>query len=159
MDRWPACADVQKYRISNSAELIQTVMWHFNTATTLKLHTEWTNETAWTTKLCCFLLRGKQVLNISLPPFSLFYSTRINEISQKWQQRHLWCYKIFIFQINDKCCSVFIDSLYIYIYKTKILRLILYSILSISEGSCDTEDWSNDAENSALHHRNKLHFK
>ncbi len=29
----------------------------------------------------------------------------------------------------------------------------------ISEGSCDTEDWSKDAENSALHHRNKLHFK
>jgi len=27
------------------------------------------------------------------------------------------------------------------------------------EGSCDTEDWSNDAENSALHHRNNLHFK
>ncbi len=26
----------------------------------------------------------------------------------------------------------------------------------ISEGSCDTEDWSNDAENAALHHRNKL---
>jgi len=23
----------------------------------------------------------------------------------------------------------------------------------------DTEDWNNDAENSALHHRNKLHFK
>ncbi len=30
-------------------------------------------------------------------------------------------------------------------------------IRMISEGSCDTEDWSNDAENSALHHRNKLH--
>jgi len=29
----------------------------------------------------------------------------------------------------------------------------------ISDGSCDTEDWSNDAENSALHHRNKLHLK
>ncbi len=29
----------------------------------------------------------------------------------------------------------------------------------ISEGSCDNEDWSSDAENSALHHRNKLHFK
>ncbi len=28
----------------------------------------------------------------------------------------------------------------------------------ISEGSCDTEDWSNDAENSAAHHRNQLHF-
>jgi len=29
----------------------------------------------------------------------------------------------------------------------------------ISEGSCDTEEWSNDAENSTSHHRNKLHFK
>ncbi len=29
----------------------------------------------------------------------------------------------------------------------------------ISQGSCDSEDWSNDAENSALHHRNKLHIK
>ncbi len=29
----------------------------------------------------------------------------------------------------------------------------------ISEGSCDTEDWSNDAENSALHHRNTLCLK
>ncbi len=29
----------------------------------------------------------------------------------------------------------------------------------ISEGSHDTEDWSNDAENTALHHRNKLHLK
>ncbi len=29
----------------------------------------------------------------------------------------------------------------------------------IFERSCyDTEDWSNDAENTALHHRNKLHF-
>jgi len=27
----------------------------------------------------------------------------------------------------------------------------------ISDRSHDTEDWSNDAENSALHHRNKLH--
>ncbi len=32
-------------------------------------------------------------------------------------------------------------------------------IRMISEGSCDTEDWSNDAENTALHHRNKLHLK
>ncbi len=29
----------------------------------------------------------------------------------------------------------------------------------ISEESCDTEDWSNDAENSAAHHWNKLRFK
>jgi len=29
----------------------------------------------------------------------------------------------------------------------------------IPERSSDIEDWSNDAENSALHYRNKLHFK
>ncbi len=28
----------------------------------------------------------------------------------------------------------------------------------ISERSCDTEDWSNDAEDSALQQKNKLHF-
>ncbi len=33
------------------------------------------------------------------------------------------------------------------------------SIRMISEGSCDTEDWSDDAENEALHHRYRLHFK
>jgi len=29
----------------------------------------------------------------------------------------------------------------------------------ISERSCDTEDWSNDAENSVLPHRNKLYLQ
>ncbi len=29
----------------------------------------------------------------------------------------------------------------------------------ISEGSYDTEDWSKHTENSAFHHRNKLHLK
>ncbi len=28
----------------------------------------------------------------------------------------------------------------------------------ISERSCDTEDWSNDAEKPALHYRNKLKY-
>ncbi len=32
-------------------------------------------------------------------------------------------------------------------------------IRMISEGSCDTEDWSNDADNSALHHGGKKHFE
>ncbi len=32
-------------------------------------------------------------------------------------------------------------------------------IINMSEESCDTEDWSNDAETSALHHMNNLHFK
>jgi len=37
--------------------------------------------------------------------------------------------------------------------------MYLLSLLTnswISKGSCDTEDWSNDAENSSLHHSNKL---
>ncbi len=29
----------------------------------------------------------------------------------------------------------------------------------ISEGSCDTEDWSSDAENLSLHHRKKYILK
>ncbi len=32
-------------------------------------------------------------------------------------------------------------------------------IRMISEGSCDTEDWSNDAENSTLPSQNELHFQ
>ncbi len=43
---------------------------------------------------------------------------------------------------------------------TTVSTLIINQhIRMISEGSCDTEDWSNDAENSALHHRNKLYFR
>ncbi len=40
-----------------------------------------------------------------------------------------------------------------------ILKIQLYPTViidinkKVSEGSRDTEDWSNDAENSALHHR------
>jgi len=45
-----------------------------------------------------------------------------------------------------------------YMKKFKLSKLskaqIEKNIRIISEGSCDTEDWSNDAENSALHHRN-----
>ncbi len=37
--------------------------------------------------------------------------------------------------------------------------MFLKHIRMISEGSCDTEDLSTDAEHSALRHRNKLHFK
>ncbi len=36
---------------------------------------------------------------------------------------------------------------------------LINSFRMISEGSCDNEDWSNGAENSALLHRNELHFK
>ncbi len=39
-----------------------------------------------------------------------------------------------------------------------VSRAANQNIRMISEWSRDTEDWSNDAENSALHHRNKLQF-
>ncbi len=53
---------------------------------------------------------------------------------------------------------------YIYLIKNKVknnsaVYITHQHIRMSSEGSCDTEDWSNDAENSTLHHRNKLHFK
>ncbi len=35
----------------------------------------------------------------------------------------------------------------------------LFSTLKTIIRSCDTEDWSNDAENTAAHHRNILGFK
>jgi len=38
------------------------------------------------------------------------------------------------------------------------MRVANYPIKMISEGSCDTKDWNNDAENSALHYKIKLHF-
>ncbi len=39
------------------------------------------------------------------------------------------------------------------------LKFIFKDIGMISKGSCDSEDWSNDAENQLCFHRNKLHFK
>ncbi len=37
-------------------------------------------------------------------------------------------------------------------------NMFIEHIRMISKGSCDTKNWSNDAENSTLHHRNKLLF-
>jgi len=37
-------------------------------------------------------------------------------------------------------------------------KCLLSSESMVSEGSCDIEHWSNDAENTALHHSNELHF-
>ncbi len=45
-----------------------------------------------------------------------------------------------------------------YCNNKKCFRAANLRITMISEGWCDTEDWRNYAENSALHHRNKLHF-
>ncbi len=40
-----------------------------------------------------------------------------------------------------------------------VARAANQHIRLISEGLCDAEDWCNDAENSALRQRNKIHFK
>jgi len=63
-------------------------------------------------------------------------------------------------EINDRNFVSSFLRLIISIYLMKQLFLSTKSALeSISEGSCDTEDWSNDAENQLYHHRNKLQFK
>ncbi len=76
--------------------------------------------------------------------------------------------------IPNKCCSFKISirqrilgggnvSLFPHKSFTTLITIIIFLehqirlIRMISEGLCDIEDWSNDAEKSALHHRNKLH--
>ncbi len=64
--------------------------------------------------------------------------------------------------INEqKFFFTFIHKGHIQFIKSVLLKVLISNqhIRMISEGSCYTEDWSNDTENSALHHRNKLHFK
>ncbi len=80
--------------------------------------------------------------------------------------------------ISNKCCSFERSIFIIYIYKNSekmhhknmkqhncfqywyfVYWAANQHIRMISEGSCDTEDWSNDAENSTLHQKNELHFK
>ncbi len=51
-------------------------------------------------------------------------------------------------------CEFIFRNLWFVLFKIYIL---CYN--PVTEGSRDTEDWSNDAENSALRHRNKLYFK
>ncbi len=49
-------------------------------------------------------------------------------------------------------------KIYIYFFKYEAVFNTdnkIYFLL-ISEGLCDSKDWSNDAQNSAFHHRNNL---
>ncbi len=56
-----------------------------------------------------------------------------------------------------------LSSKTVQLFSTLIRRNVSWAanqhIRLISEESCDTDDWSNDAENSAWHHRNKCKFK
>ncbi len=60
---------------------------------------------------------------------------------------HLWCvYGIYVFQsfiimVTVNCCCM--ENVAWFSQKYSAAQLI-------SEGSCDTEEWSNDAENTAL---------
>ncbi len=47
----------------------------------------------------------------------------------------------------------------IYSYLKKIIKTNIHENLMVSEGSCNTKDWSYDAKNVALHHSNTLYFK
>ncbi len=57
------------------------------------------------------------------------------------------------------CEIVSINGQIFLVFSVTFCKHCVQHIRVISEGSCDTEDWSNDAENSSLPHRNKLHFR
>ncbi len=74
-----------------------------------------------------------------------------------------------LFQINAVLSNFLLKKIlnkkmYHSFHKSKLVifndsRASNQHIRMISEGSCDTEDWSNDVENSALRHRNKVCIK
>ncbi len=96
--------------------------------------------------------------------FKVLGSVRLffEEINTFARQDQMWKWR---------CCSIYLhtekkENYYAFHKNTKqhstdnenVSWAANQHIRIISKGSCDTEDWSNDAENSALHHRNKPHF-
>ncbi len=68
------------------------------------------------------------------------------------------CIKSMCAVVEQKCGNILREASKYTLVLVIIIVCLNQHIRMISEGSCDTEDWCNDAENSALHHRNKLHF-
>ncbi len=68
------------------------------------------------------------------------------------------CYKILFF-LRITVSTKILNSR---TFSTLIIIIVSWPsnqrIRMISEGSCDTEDWSNDAENPALRHRNNINY-
>ncbi len=60
-----------------------------------------------------------------------------------------------ISQVSSKTLCTTTVFFFTFIFIKNIYLASNQHIRMISEGSCDIEDWSNDAENSALHHRNE----
>ncbi len=59
----------------------------------------------------------------------------------------------FYFSKNPKKICIMVSQK----YEAKMFLEQQISIFMISEELCDTEDWRNDAENSAAHHSNELY--
>ncbi len=98
----------------------------------------------------------------------------MHQIDQKW---HFKCYKRFLFQIN----AVILLFYFLFIHQSILKNKMHHGLYKKMKQhnidnnqkcflssksvyyydfwrSCDTEDWSNDAENTALDHRNKLYL-
>ncbi len=83
------------------------------------------------------------------------------------------CCKRFLFQINAvllnflliyeswkiKCITVYTKYCAARLFSTSIIIRNVSWAANYNDfwRSCDTEDWNNDAENTAAHHRNQLH--
>ncbi len=117
-------------------------------------------------QLCCFI-------SLWEPLFILFFKILWLVISKEQHLfemsllsllinlMHPWWIKVFYSQIFNGNVSLFtlkIWSSTTFIIIRNVSWAAYQHIRMISEESCDTEDWSNDAEYSALHHRNKLYF-
>jgi len=89
-------------------------------------------------RCCLHLAKWPIIQNISIQINSYFELSIHQRILRKYEVAQLFSTLIIV--RNVSCASN-------------------HQIRMISEGSCNTEDWSTDAENVVLHHRNKLHFK
>ncbi len=61
-------------------------------------------------------------------------------------------------RILTKCFHVISSKAAKLFSTTKIIGTVSWAWF-LKDHVCNTEDWSNDADNSALNHSNKLHFK
>ncbi len=124
------------------------------------------------------ITQGRHYWACSVEPGSYLVKVNIEISTLNWSEVTV---KPFIMlqkmTVSNKCCSFelsvhqrILKEMYHSFHKILISTTVFNSIENvswapnqhirmISEGSCDTEDWSNDAENSALHYRNKWHLK
>ncbi len=68
-----------------------------------------------------------------------------------------WTVMLEMISVSNTVLSSF--TVYTKIFNNTNIEYWNQYIRMISEGSCDAEDWSNEAENTALYHRNKLYLK